>query len=162
MILLSYGSQVEKVSSSYYFLFFGVGRGMVFLYSLLLLSPRMSFLETSLSSGGGLILLVRFLMKLPVYLLHRWLPKVHTESPTLGSVVLAALLLKLGVYGLYIAQVLFLRRGFLLTYLSLLGLLVGVLVCCFQRDSKALVAYSSVVHIAVLLLFFCSVSPQGS
>jgi len=135
---------------------------MVFLYCLLLSLSWFSLLGSSLGVWSSIFLLASFLIKLPVFLLHGWLPKVHTERPTRGSVVLAALLLKLGVYGLYVAQVVFLGCGSFLVYVSLTGLVVCSVVCCFQRDSKALVAYSSVVHMAILLLFFCGLSVQGS
>lgn len=103
-----------------------------------------------------LILILAFLVKIPVYFFHLWLPKAHVEAPVAGSIMLAGVLLKLGGYGLIRVfsfredNVLF-RRGWLIG-LSVFGAVVGSLICLRQTDIKLLVAYSSVAHMALVLI----------
>jgi len=100
-----------------------------------------------------LFLLLAFIVKFPVYFFHLWLPKAHVEAPTYARVILAGLLLKLGSAGVLRMLFLFNFAGiYLLLLCSLMGMVVGALVCSFQRDGKAIVAYSSIAHMNFLLL----------
>jgi NADH:ubiquinone oxidoreductase subunit 4 (subunit M) len=81
------------------------------------------------------------------------LPKAHVEAPTYASVILAGLLLKLGRAGLLRMLSFFnYMTVYLLVFISLMGIVIGSLVCSFQRDGKAIVAYSSIAHMNFLLL----------
>jgi NADH-quinone oxidoreductase subunit M len=98
-----------------------------------------------------------FAIKVPVFPLHTWLPDAHTQAPTAGSVVLAAVLLKLGTYGflrfglyLFPAAVNDLKPLFLT--LAVAGILWGAIVATMQKDLKRLVAYSSVAHMGFVIL----------
>jgi NADH-quinone oxidoreductase subunit M len=98
-----------------------------------------------------------FLVKVPLWPLHTWLPDAHVEAPTGGSVILAGVLLKLGTYGLLrFAWPLFphaaARYGPLLAVLALVGIVYGAWVAAAQKDMKKLVAYSSVSHLALVVL----------
>ena len=98
-----------------------------------------------------------FLVKVPLWPLHTWLPDAHVEAPTGGSVILAGVLLKLGTYGLLrFAWPLFpnaaARYGPLLAILALIGVVYGAWVAAAQKDMKKLVAYSSVSHLALVVL----------
>jgi len=98
-----------------------------------------------------------FLVKVPLWPLHTWLPDAHVEAPTGGSVILAGVLLKLGTYGLLrFAIPLFpssaVRYTPLLALLSLIGVVYGAWVAFAQKDMKKLVAYSSVSHLALVVL----------
>ena len=98
-----------------------------------------------------------FLVKIPLWPLHTWLPDAHVEAPTGGSIILAGVLLKLGTYGLLrFAYPLFphatARYGPLLAVLALIGIVYGAWVAAAQKDMKKLVAYSSVSHLALVVL----------
>ncbi len=100
---------------------------------------------------------IAFLVKVPVFPLHTWLPDAHTEAPTAGSIILAGVLLKLGVYGyLRFSLPLFphaaLKFAPWLALLSVIGIVYGSMVAFAQTDMKRLVAYSSVAHLGLVML----------
>ena len=107
-----------------------------------------------------------FAVKVPMWPVHTWLPDVHVEAPTGGSVVLAAIMLKLGAYGflrfsLPIAPDASQYLGPFIIFLSLVAVIYVGLVALVQRDMKKLVAYSSVAHMGFVTLGFFLFSPLG-
>ncbi|MDQ3311705.1 MAG: NADH-quinone oxidoreductase subunit M [Actinomycetota bacterium] len=113
---------------------------------------------------------IAFAVKVPIFPLHTWLPDAHTQAPTAGSVILAAVMLKLGTYGFlrfglglfpeaaYWARPLFLTLG-------VVGIIYGAIVATMQKDLKRLVAYSSIAHLGFIVLgsfAFTSQSISGS
>ena len=109
------------------------------------------------------ILCIAFLVKFPIYSVHLWLPKAHVEAPVIGSIVLAGVLLKLGGYGIIRVRPLLLSRFIPKIFLSLSILGGGLLgfICVIQRDIKVVIAYSSVVHIALVISGVLSLSVWG-
>lgn len=97
---------------------------------------------------------IAFLIKMPVFGLHLWLPKAHVEAPVFGSMLLAGIMLKVGVFGLFRILFVFCRFKFILLYIMVvffsLGLVFLNLVCLRQFDLKSFVAYSSVVHMSLI------------
>jgi NADH-quinone oxidoreductase subunit M len=107
-----------------------------------------------------------FAIKVPMFPFHTWLPDAHTEAPTVGSVLLAAVLLKMGTYG-------FLRFSIplfpnasnqlisLVSILAIIGIIYGALVCLVQKDLKRLIAFSSVSHLGFVMLGLFALNLQG-
>jgi NADH-quinone oxidoreductase subunit M len=107
-----------------------------------------------------------FAIKVPMFPFHTWLPDAHVEAPTAGSVILAAVLLKMGTYG-------FVRFAFplfptaaiyavpIIAVLAVIGIIYGALVAMVQPDMKKLIAYSSVSHLGFVMLGIAALTPMG-
>jgi NADH-quinone oxidoreductase subunit M len=112
------------------------------------------------------LLLLGFGVKSPMWPLHTWLPDAHTEAPTVGSVLLAGVLLKMGTYGLVRVAVAEVPSGArdaapALGILAVVGIVYGALACLAQRDLKRLIAFSSVGHMGFVLLGIATLTPIG-
>ncbi|HVM14859.1 MAG TPA: NADH-quinone oxidoreductase subunit M [Egibacteraceae bacterium] len=108
-----------------------------------------------------------FAIKVPMFPLHTWLPDAHTEAPTVGSVLLAAVMLKIGGYGFLRYSLPFfpdatVRLAPFMIALAVIGVLYGALVAMVQRDVKRLVAYSSVSHLGFVVLGIFALNPTGA
>ncbi len=107
-----------------------------------------------------------FAIKVPMFPFHTWLPDAHTDAPTAGSVILAAILLKMGTYGFIRVSLPILpdaTRTFvpMMVGLAIVGIIYGALVAMAQRDWKRLVAYSSVSHMGMVMLGMFALTPVG-
>src|SRR6266568_824770 len=111
---------------------------------------------------------VGFAIKVPMFPFHTWLPDAHVEAPTAGSVILAAVLLKMGTYGFLRFSLPLLPQASvdqkivqILAILSIVGIIYGALVSLMQADWKKLIAYSSVSHLGFCTLGIFSMNPNG-
>ena len=120
----------------------------------------------SLQKWVFLAFFLGFAIKVPMFPFHTWLPDAHTDAPTAGSVILAAVLLKMGTYGFIRFSLPILpeaSRYFvpMMIGLSIVGIIYGALVALAQTDWKRLVAYSSVSHMAMVMLGMFALTPVG-
>lgn len=165
VLILGWGYQPERIQAGVYILFYTLLASLPLLVSLL----RLYKLGGSLSIGLTIKVtrlnymrvfwyfctVTAFIVKLPIYLFHLWLPKAHVEAPVAGSIILAGVLLKLGGYGLIRVLPLFRKINNKVSWLWVtIGISGGVLVrfiCLRQIDIKSLIAYSSVAHIGIVI-----------
>ena len=123
-------------------------------------------ISRSLETAIAGMLLLGLGIKVPLWPLHTWLPSAHTIAPTAGSVLLAAVLLKMGTYGIVRLVVATVPNGVatlspVLAILGVIGILWGGLACLVERDLKRLIAYSSVAHMGFVVLALASGSDTG-
>ena len=161
-LILGWGYQPERLQAGLYLLFYTLFASLPLLialfyiinnfYSLNFLFIKEFQIENFLLY---LFLVFAFLVKMPIFLVHLWLPKAHVEAPVSGSIILAGVLLKLGGYGLIrvfsIIINVSLKLNIFWIVLSLVGGFLVRLVCLRQIDLKSLVAYSSVAHISLVI-----------
>ncbi|MDQ3569586.1 MAG: NADH-quinone oxidoreductase subunit M [Actinomycetota bacterium] len=120
--------------------------------------------STQILIFGGLFM--GFAIKVPMFPFHTWLPDAHTEAPTVGSVILAAVLLKLGTYGFIRVAVPILPEAArvwapVIGGLAVVGIIYGALGCLAQRDLKRLIAFSSVAHMGFVMLGIATLTDYG-
>jgi NADH-quinone oxidoreductase subunit M len=135
-------------------------------YSLNIFDYYKMLLDPKLQTWLFLAFALAFAIKVPMFPFHTWLPDAHVEAPTAGSVILAAVLLKMGAYGfIRFALPLFPNavETFLpvLSILAIIGIIYGGLMALIQKDIKSLVAYSSVNHMGLIMLAIFSLNVEG-
>nr|YP_009310036.1 NADH dehydrogenase subunit 4 [Streptopelia orientalis]AMB36331.1 NADH dehydrogenase subunit 4 [Streptopelia orientalis]AVX48221.1 NADH dehydrogenase subunit 4 [Streptopelia orientalis] len=168
ILITRWGNQPERLSAGIYLLFYTLISSLPLLVVMLYLHMKIGTLHLTmlklthptLNSSwtdllSSLALLLAFMVKAPLYGLHLWLPKAHVEAPIAGSMLLAALLLKLGGYGIMRVTLLMGPVSNYLHYpfitLALWGALMTSSICLRQTDLKSLIAYSSVSHMGLVI-----------
>nr|NP_038236.1 NADH dehydrogenase subunit 4 [Pupa strigosa]BAA89025.1 ND4 [Pupa strigosa] len=161
-LIITWGYQPERLQAGSYMMLYTVGASLPLLIVILWhssshLSMDLTVLSMVTSPYSGLVMFIifgAFLVKLPIYSAHLWLPKAHVEAPLAGSMLLAGILLKLGGYGLLVMSSAFNFKttavAMVLYSVILWGGLLATLMCLRQVDVKALVAFSSVGHMSIV------------
>nr|YP_004733207.1 NADH dehydrogenase subunit 4 [Chilodus punctatus]BAK42040.1 NADH dehydrogenase subunit 4 [Chilodus punctatus] len=167
IIITRWGNQAERLNAGTYFLFYTLAGSLPLLVALLLLQQSTDTLSMLVLQYSQPLMmdswaskiwwagcLIAFLVKMPLYGMHLWLPKAHVEAPVAGSMVLAAILLKLGGYGMMRMMVMLdpLTKDMAYPFiiLALWGIIMTGSICLRQTDLKSLIAYSSVSHMGLV------------
>nr|YP_009740792.1 NADH dehydrogenase subunit 4 [Ruidocollaris convexipennis]QID03780.1 NADH dehydrogenase subunit 4 [Ruidocollaris convexipennis] len=172
LLILGWGYQPERLQAGVYLLFYTLLASLPLLISLFCIYELFGGLGIYLLKGYDLLsvyyyfsLILAFLIKMPMFLVHLWLPKAHVEAPVSGSMILAGVLLSMGGYGLLRVYMLISKLGMKLNYIwisvSLVGGVLVSLICLRQTDLKSLIAYSSVVHMGMVVGGIMTLSVWG-
>nr|WNH24351.1 NADH dehydrogenase subunit 4 [Chaetodon ocellatus] len=176
IIITRWGNQKERLNAGMYFLFYTLASSLPLLIALLVLQknvgtlsllpaplPTMEMSTANSTKLWWVACLLAFLVKMPLYGAHLWLPKAHVEAPIAGSMILAAVLLKLGGYGMMrmlpTLEPLTKELSYPFILLALWGVVMTGSICMRQTDLKSLIAYSSVSHMGLVIAAILIQSP---
>ena len=162
LLIIGWGYQPERIQAGIYLLFYTlfvslpllIGIFYIFNEMLRIIIYFLKFININIYILYFSII-IAFLVKIPIYFVHLWLPKAHVEAPVSGSIILAGIILKLGGYGLLrliiFLQEINLKLNYIWIVIRLLGGIYISLKCFCQVDIKSLIAYSSVAHMSLVI-----------
>nr|UZG66076.1 NADH dehydrogenase subunit 4 [Pteroptyx maipo] len=169
-LILGWGYQPERIQAGMYMFMYTLFGSLPMMISLFYIYKKINSLDLFFFYDINLFYLyictiVVFLVKMPMYIVHLWLPKAHVEAPVSGSMILAGIMLKLGGYRLLRIMMIFLSIGmkinFIFISISLIGGFYISLICLRQMDMKSLIAYSSVSHMSLVFAGLMTMSIWG-
>nr|YP_010835880.1 NADH dehydrogenase subunit 4 [Onukindia connexa]WGC89399.1 NADH dehydrogenase subunit 4 [Onukindia connexa] len=162
ILILGWGYQPERLVSGLYLFFYTLFASLplfLILMNIYLIYNTMFFDLINYSYLSLIVyffMIFAFMVKLPVFMLHFWLPKAHVQAPVSGSMILAGILLKVGGYGMirfmFMCELSFKYYSYILYSLCMIGALMVSMICLIQGDVKCLIAYSSVAHMSMCLM----------
>nr|YP_009185887.1 NADH dehydrogenase subunit 4 [Myrmecocephalus concinnus]ALO70714.1 NADH deshydrogenase subunit 4 [Myrmecocephalus concinnus] len=171
MLIIGWGYQPERIQAGKYLMFYTLFASlpmMMFMFYYEMLNYSLVFFMFFIKIDSFMLFFFMnfvFLVKMPMYFVHLWLPKAHVEAPVSGSMILAGVMLKLGGYGMFrvmkIFSVMINQVNYLLIVISLIGGVIVSLICLRQSDMKSLIAYSSVSHMGLVLAGIMTMNHWG-
>nr|YP_010326942.1 NADH dehydrogenase subunit 4 [Actinotia intermediata]UNP54198.1 NADH dehydrogenase subunit 4 [Actinotia intermediata] len=162
LLIIGWGYQPERIQAGMYLLFYTLFVSLPLLMGIFYIFNEMHCMMIYFLKFLNLnmymlyfSMIFAFLVKMPMYFVHLWLPKAHVEAPVSGSMILAGIMLKLGGYGLLRLLIFLQEINLKLNYFSIVISLIGgfyiSLKCFCQVDIKSLIAYSSVAHMSIVI-----------
>nr|YP_009480363.1 NADH dehydrogenase subunit 4 [Gasteruption parvicollarium]ALJ93746.1 NADH dehydrogenase subunit 4 [Gasteruption parvicollarium] len=178
LLIFGWGMQVERLQAGMYMLFYTLFSSLplmlliffiyyeenTFMFDLMFLM-KLFYFNNNFFFYHYFMMVFPFLVKLPMFIFHLWLPKAHVEAPVSGSMILAGVMLKLGSYGMLRLMLIFEKFCMYYNYIFMIWMLIGSfyisMICLIQVDLKMLVAYSSVVHMGIMMVGMMTLTKLG-
>uniref|UniRef100_A0AAU6PBZ4 NADH-ubiquinone oxidoreductase chain 4 n=1 Tax=Tituria planata TaxID=3133672 RepID=A0AAU6PBZ4_9HEMI len=171
IIILGWGYQPERMMAGLYLLFYTMTASLPLLISIFYLYKNnytdlfLMKIVHNTSMILNISITTAFLVKMPMFMLHFWLPKAHVQAPIFGSMILAGILLKIGGLGIMRFSTITENSSLLMSTwwysISISGSIIISMICMVQGDMKSMIAYSSITHMSMCLMSIISMTKTG-